>query len=195
MSTIRINLLPYRQMRRARAQRLFVLFSLVAMATGVGVVALGQVLLIQQVAVQEERNAFIKEELGKLDQKINEIKQLKEKTQGLLERKNVVERLQSNRGESVLLFTELARQIPEGLYLKSVKQVNDSLALSGYAQSSARVATFMRSLESSSLFMEPVLGEVRGVSINNIRASEFSLNVKFERVSTDSTKNMDGNKP
>jgi type IV pilus assembly protein PilN len=182
-------------MRRVRAQRLFVLFSLVAMATGVGVVALGQVLLIQQVAVQEERNAFIKEELGKLDQKINEIKQLKEKTQGLLERKNVVERLQSNRGESVLLFTELARQIPEGLYLKSVKQVNDSLALSGYAQSSARVATFMRSLESSSLFMEPLLGEVRGVSINNIRASEFSLNVKFQHVSTDSTKNMDGNKP
>lgn len=181
MITIRINLLPYRQMRRARAQRLFALLAVAAVAAGIGVAALGQFFLTQRIASQESRNAFLQTELKQLDQRIDEIKQLKEKTQGLLERKEVVETLQSNRGESVRLFVELAKQLPDGLYLKSFKQSADNMALTGYAQSSARVATFMRSLEASEFFANPLLVEVKAAQVSGLRANEFSLTVQLQR--------------
>lgn len=195
MTSVRINLLPYRQMRRVRSQRMFAVFAVVAAAAGLGVVALGQAFLLQRISMQEQRNLFISRELSQLDQRINEIRQLREKTQSLLERKEVVETLQSNRGDSVRLFIELAKQLPEGLYLKSVKQSGDNLALSGYAQSSARVATFMRALEGSSLFTSPLLIEVKAATISNLRANEFALNVKLERPEPVSSKVKNQKKP
>lgn len=197
MSGIRINLLPYRQMRRARAQRLFVLLTLVAAGAGVGIVLLGQILLTQQTAMQDGRNTYLRNEITGLEQRIKEINELKEKTKGLLAKKDVVESLQSNRGESVQLFQEIARQLPEGLYLKGLKQRGDSLDLSGYAQSSARVSTFMGALEGSPLFRDPVLVEVKAAQIGNLRANEFSLTVKFEKAlpADDKTSKGKGGKP
>jgi type IV pilus assembly protein PilN len=79
------------------------------------------------------------------------------------------------------MFDELMRRLPEGLYLKSVKQTGDLLSLAGYAQSSARVSTFMRSLEATDLFDEPVLVEVKSAMVGPVRSYEFSLNVKIAR--------------
>ncbi|MBI5330830.1 MAG: PilN domain-containing protein [Betaproteobacteria bacterium] len=188
MNAIRINLLPYRQMRRARAQRLFVLLALVAAGAGVGIVLLVQFLLTQQITLQEGRNAFLRNEITGLERRITEINELKEKTKGLLAKKDVVESLQSNRGENIRLFLEIARQLPEGLYLKSLKQRGDALDLSGYAQSSARVSTYMRSLDESSLFRDPVLVEVKAAQVGNLRANEFSLSVKIEKATPDAGK-------
>lgn len=179
MTAIRINLLPHRQLRRAQQQRLFALFSLVVAGIGLAIVALGQVQLINAKSAQDRRNAFLREEIVKLDKQIAEIKQLREKTDDLLSRKNVVEALQGNRTESVRLFDELARRMPDGLYLKSVKQSGDNLALSGYAQSSARVSTYMRALDETTLFQDPSLVEVKAAQVGNLRVNEFSLNVKI----------------
>jgi type IV pilus assembly protein PilN len=181
MTPIRINLLPHRQMKRAHQRRVFALFSLLVIALGIGIVSVVQGYLAGAKATQDRRNDFLKAEIAKLDQQIAEIQQLKEKTQDLISRKNVVESLQANRGQSVRLFDQLARQLPDGVYLKGVKQNGDSLALTGYAQSSARVSTFMRSLDESELFQEPVLLEVRSALVNNQRVSEFALNVNITR--------------
>jgi type IV pilus assembly protein PilN len=148
---------------------------------GLAVVAAGQAYLVNAKATQDARNTFLKDEMVKLDKQIAEIAELKEKTNDLLERKKVVETLQNNRGEAVVMFDELMRRLPEGLYLKSVKQSGDLLALAGYAQSSARVSTFMRSLEAADLFDEPVLIEVKSAMVGPVRSSEFSLNVKIAR--------------
>jgi type IV pilus assembly protein PilN len=179
MTAIRINLLPHRQLRRAQQQRLFVVLAVVAAGLGLAVVAIGQVQLINAKNAQDRRNDFLRTEIAKLDKQIAEIKQLKDKTQGLLARKNVVEALQGNRTEAVRLFDELARRLPEGLYLKSVKQTGDSLALSGYAQSSARVSTYMRALDETPLFQDPSLVEVKAAQVGNLRVNEFSMNVKI----------------
>ena len=184
MTAIRINLLPHRQLRRAQQQRLFALLAVVVAGLGLAVVAIGQVQLLNAKSAQDRRNAFLKTEIAKLDKQIAEIKQLRDKTQDLLARKNVVEALQGNRTEAVRLFDELARRLPEGLYLKSVKQSGDNLALSGYAQSSARVSTYMRSLDETPLFRDPSLVEVKAAQVGNLRINEFSMNVKITHPAT-----------
>lgn len=179
MTPIRINLLPHRQLRRAHQQRLFALFAVVVAGIGLAAVVVGQMQFINAKNAQDRRNTFLREETAKLDKQIVEIKQLREKTDDLLSRKNVVEALQGNRTEAVRLFDELARRLPEGLYLKSVKQTGNSLALNGYAQSSARVSTYMRALDETTLFQDPSLVEVKAAQVGNLRVNEFSLNVKI----------------
>lgn len=181
MTPIRINLLPHRELRRVRQQRMFAIIAIAVVAIGLAAVAGGQALIMSAKSSQDARNAFLQQEIVKLDAQIAEIRLLKEKTQDLLARKDVVESLQSNRGESVRLFDELVRQIPDGLYLKSVKQTGDMVALAGYAQSSARVSTFMRALDGTALFAEPVLVEVKAALVGTLRVNEFSLNVKIDR--------------
>lgn len=185
MTAIRINLLPHRQLLKARQQRWFALISAAVAGAAVAVVLGGQAYIGNLKSGQDARNAFLKEESAKLDAQIAEITQLKEKTKDLIDRKEVVESLQNNRGEAVHLFDELMRGLPDGLYLKSVKQTGDSVALTGYAQSSARVSTFMRALQATELFEEPVLVEVKSTMVGPVRSYEFSLNVKIARKAPD----------
>lgn len=188
MTPVRINLLPHRQLRKARQQRWFAVLAAIVASLGLAAVGGGQVYIANAKSGQDARNTFLKEEIIKLDKQIAEIAQLKEKTQDLLSRKDVVEALQNNRGEAVHMFDELMRRLPDGLYLKSVKQTGDALAISGYAQSSARVSTFMRALEATELFDEPVLVEVKSAMVGPVRSYEFSLNVKIARKAPDSDK-------
>lgn len=178
MNAIRINLLPHRQMRRAMQQRIFALLAVVTAIVAVAALAAGQIFLSTLNSGQTQRNEFLKSETAKLDQQINEIRKLKEKTQDLLSRKNVVETLQANRTIAVRLMDELARQLPEGLYLKGFKQTGMDVALAGYAQSSARVSSFMRALDATELFQDPVLVEVKAATVGKARINEFSLRVK-----------------
>lgn len=195
MTPIRINLLPHRQLKKARQQRWFAIVAAIVMAMALAVVAVVQMFIMNAKSNQDRRNAFLQEEIAKLDKQIAEIRTLKEKTQDLLARKNVVESLQSNRGEAVHLFDELARRLPDGLYLKSVRQTGDVVALSGYAQSSARVSTFMRALEEADLFEEPTLVEVKSAQVGQLRVNEFSLNVNIAKPADTASKDTKGAMP
>lgn len=178
MSAIRINLLPHRQIKRAQQQRLFVAMLMGSAVCGALAVGVGHMYIATAKADQDSRNTLLREETAVLDKQIEEIKTLKQKTQALLARKNVVESLQTNRAEAVHLFDEMARRLPEGLYLKALKQSGDQLSLQGYAQSSARVSTLMRNLEDSPWLETPNLVEVRAAEQEKLRVSEFNLTVR-----------------
>jgi type IV pilus assembly protein PilN len=196
MNPIRINLLPHRQLRRAHKQRMFTILAAVVAGIGLVAVAAGQFYLVNAKASQDRRNAFLRDEIARLDKQIAEIRQLKEKTQDLLSRKDAVEALQSNRDEAVRLFDELVRRLPDGLYLKSVKQTGDKVELTGYAQSSARVSTFMRALDETSLFDTPVLVEVKAALAGKLRVNEFALSVNLTRAAEKKAgQDKGGNKP
>lgn len=188
MTPIRINLLPHRQMRRAMAQRVFATTTALAAILGIAIVAAGQYWIANAQAEQERRNTYLREETAKLDQQIKEIAELKQKTSGLIARKDVIESLQTNRGESVRLFIELASRVPEGLYLKSLKQTGDNFVITGYAQSSARVSSLMRALEASDLFKESILVEVKAAQVGSQRLNEFTLNVALDRAAKSGNK-------
>jgi len=116
-----------------------------------------------------------------LDKSIDEIKRLREQTDALLQRKRVIESLQGNRSEAVGLFNELAKNVPEGVYLKKVAQQGNKINLVGYAQSNARVSSLMRNLESSPLLERPVLIEIKSATVDKRRMSEFSLDLYITR--------------
>jgi len=185
---IRINLLPHRELARAARRRQFNILLGIAVAAGVVVVVLGHTVIAAQQSAQDARNAFLTQEITKLDGQIGEIKKIREQTQALLERKQVVETLQSNRTEVVHLFDQMIRLLPDGLYLKSFKQEGDMVTISGYTQSSARVSTLMRSLDDSPWFESASLVEIKAATVNNLRANEFVLTVKQTRQQADDTK-------
>lgn len=185
---IRVNLLPHREeKRKARRRQFYALGGLVLVLAGV-IWLLGYTLISSMISSQEEKNAFLKKEIVELDKQIDEIKKIKEQTSALLSRKQVIESLQANRAETVYLFNELARQVPAGIYLRSIKQDGGKLTLNGYSQSSARVSALMRNLDDSPLLEQPNLVEVKAVTVDKRRLNEFTLNILFTRQTVDDTK-------
>jgi type IV pilus assembly protein PilN len=177
---IRINLLPHREeKRRARSRQFYALAGLMVVM-GAAIWLAGFTVISGYLSSQAAKNDFLKKEIASLDKEIDEIKKLKEQTDALLARKQVIESLQANRAETVHLFNELARQVPSGIYLKQVKQNGRQVTMSGYAQSSARVSTLMRNLEETQLLEKPNLIEVKAAVVDKRRVSEFSMNVRFE---------------
>src|SRR5271169_1232563 len=119
---LRINLLPHREQKRQARQRQFVSMAIGLAVLGLAVIGLVHVIIAARIENQNSRNALLKVEIAKLDDQIKEIDKLREQTQALLARKQVVETLQANRTEAVHLLDQLVRQLPDGVYLKSVKQ-------------------------------------------------------------------------
>lgn len=178
---IRINLLPHREeKRKARRQQFYALLGLVTVLAGL-IWFLGYGILNGRIGVQVERNDFLKREITILDKEIEEIKKLKAQTDALLARKNVIEALQANRTETVHLFNELARQVPEGVYLRSFKQTGVKLSILGYAQSNARVTTLMNNLDESPLLEKPRLLETKSEAVAGRRLNAFSMEVSITR--------------
>jgi type IV pilus assembly protein PilN len=178
---IRVNLLPHREMRRRRQQKQF-------MFTLGGVVVLGAAAwlavhtsLANSYENQLGRNKYLQDEIAKLDREIEDIKKLKEMTGALLSRKNVVERLQSNRAEAVHLLDELARQLPDGIYLRALKQQGSRVTITGFTQSQARVSTLMRNLEASPHLENANLVEIKAIAQPGSRVNEFTLNMSLTR--------------
>ena len=167
----------------------------IAAAVGIALVIMVHGLLAQRIDNQERRNHFLNDKIAELDKQIDEIQKLKEQTQAMLARKKVVESLQANRTEAVRLLDQLVRQLPDGLYLKSVKQTGDVVNVTGFATSNARVSTLMRNFEASPWLEEPKLVEIKAVKMGNASVNEFNLNVKVTRPKEESVETKPGSAP
>jgi type IV pilus assembly protein PilN len=178
---IRLNLLPHREQKRQARKRQFVSLAISLAILGVAVVALVHVVMAGRIDNQNSRNQLLKTEIAKLDEQIKEIDRLREQTQALLARKQIVETLQTNRTEAVHLLDQIVRQIPDGIYLRSVKQTDTKVTLVGYAQSNARVSTLMRNIEASPWLERPALIEIKSVQLPTGRVNEFTLNLYVKR--------------
>jgi type IV pilus assembly protein PilN len=168
---IPINLLPHREERRKAQQRQFAVLAASTLAIGAGAVILVHGFFGQRIENQNERNRYLDNQIVELDKQIDEIRKLKEQTQAMLERKKVVESLQSNRTEAVRLMDQL----------KSVKQSGDLVNVIGYATSNARVSTLMRNFEASPWLESPQLLEIKAAKVGNANLSEFNLNIRVTR--------------
>ncbi|MBC7625344.1 MAG: PilN domain-containing protein [Aeromicrobium sp.] len=178
---IRVNLLPHREAKRkARQQQLAILAGLTS-AAAVALCGLLWVVFNAQVDNQKSRNQYMSSEIAKLDKQIEEIRKIREETLSLLAKKQVVEGLQSNRSEPVQLLDQMLRQLPEGLYLKSIRQTGNKINVTGYTQSQARVSAFMRNIEASPFLENPNLIEIKAVSVGGQRANEFNLDFFVKR--------------
>jgi type IV pilus assembly protein PilN len=176
--TTRVNLLPWREMRRKEQDR-----QLLTIAVGAWIL-MGVIIFYAHVHVsalienQGKRNDFLNQEIAKVEKEIKEIAELKKQRADLIARMNVIYQLQGDRARVVHLFDELARKLPDGIYFSSLRNSGSNIALQGVAQSNARVSALMRNLSSSDWFADPEL-EVITVSLKGSdRVSNFSLRVK-----------------
>ncbi len=186
----RINLLPWREEERKKRQRDFG----VAMAGGV-VVAVAGVLLImfayaQMISNQEERNQRLTNEIAELQKSITEIDGLERQKERLLARMEIIEQLQKSRPEIVHLFDEVARQLPEGVYLTGMKQQGARVEVRGIAQSSTRVSALMRQIDASMWMGDPEVDRVETTQSGASRQAEFVVFLKQERAGEDDMEMM-----
>lgn len=181
MSTARVNLLPHRAERRKRAKQHFAIVSGGTAVVGALIVLLIHGYYAERISVQESRNAFLKSEMAKLDKEIAEINKLRDEIAALLARKQVIETLQADRAQTVQMLDELVKQMPEGVFLKSVRQTGSRVQLIGYAQSNARVSTLMRNIESSRYLASPELIEVKAAPLDKKKVSEFTMFMSLKR--------------
>ena len=175
-----INLLPWREAERKKRQRDFG----VAMAGGV-VAAIAVVLLTmfaysQMISAQEARNARLTSEIKELEKSITEIDGLERQKERLLARMEIIEQLQKSRPEIVHLFDEIARQLPEGVYLTGLKQTGTRVEVRGVAQSSTRVSALMRQIDASEWMADPEVDRVETTQSGASRQAEFVVYLKQE---------------
>jgi type IV pilus assembly protein PilN len=176
--TTRVNLLPWREMHRKEQDR-----QLLTIAVGAWIL-MGVIIFYAHVHVtalienQNKRNEFLNQEIAKVEKEIKEIAELKKKRADLIARMNVIYQLQGDRTQVVHLFDELARKLPDGIYLASLSHAASGIALKGVAQSNARVSALMRNLAASDWFAEPELEVITVKAKGSDRVSEFSLKVK-----------------
>lgn len=188
----RINLLPWRAERRKQRQKEFL--TMLGLAAAAAVVL--SFLIISyyngQISGQNERNAYLKDQITQVDTQIKEIEELDKKKAKLLARKEVIEQLQANRSQMVHLFDSLVRTIPDGVVLTSIKQEGEKLTLEGRSQSNARVSTYMRNLEGSGWMTKPDLSIIEAKEGDAGLPFTFTLNVLLANPNAPKDEDGDG---
>lgn len=170
----RINLLPWRQQERAKRQKEFGLAAVGAVIAAAAVTLFTVWGYDWSIQRQKERNELLKTEIAELDKQITEILGLEAQKQRMKARMDIIQRLQRSRPEVVHVLDQLARTLPDGVYLSTVKQTDKKLELKGIAQSSTRVSTFMRNIEGSPWLTNPELQVVETLKSGG-SGSEFTL--------------------
>jgi type IV pilus assembly protein PilN len=184
---ILINLLPHREEKRRQRKRAFFVGLGACALAGVAAVGVWYSVLQQMTSAQESRNDFLKSEIARLDVQIKDIATLRTEIEALKARQKAVEDLQTDRNVPVHLLDELVRQTPEGVYLTSIKQNGQVVAIVGVAQTNERVSEFLRNTLYNSPWLEkPELVEIKSISQvtasrEQRRLSEFSMRVTLKR--------------
>ena len=171
----RINLLPWREQERKVKRREFAVALGAAAIAAIIFVGSGKLLYASWTDAQNEKNNLLKKEIVKLDAAIADIQDLENRKQRLVARMEIIEKLQRKRPEIVHLFDELVKTVPEGIYLTSIKQSGNKLEIHGVAQSSTRVSTFMRNIDSSTWMDNPQLQVVEAAKDSASGGSNFTL--------------------
>ncbi|HMD28341.1 MAG TPA: PilN domain-containing protein [Steroidobacteraceae bacterium] len=171
----RINLLPWReQERKVRRREFLVALGAAAFAAVIFVLG-GKLLYSSWIDSQTAKNNLLKKEIVKLDAQIADIQDLENRKQRLVARMEIIEKLQRKRPEIVHLFDELVKTVPEGIYLTQMKETGKKLEIKGIAQSSTRVSTFMRNIDSSAWMDNPQLQVVESSKDSPTGGSSFTL--------------------
>lgn len=189
MTTIRINLLPHREAaRKARKEAFQVMLGVSAL---VGLAVAGAIYLWFQARIetQRERNQFLQSQIQVLDVQIKEIATIEQEITALTARQKAVEDLQADRNLPVHLLNELVKQLPDGVYITSLKQDDQAVTLQGVAQSNERISELLRNLADNTPWLSrPDLAEIVAGNValgprDNRRVANFNLRVRLVRAS------------
>ena len=185
---ILINLLPHREAARERQKKQFYTQLVLSMLLGVGIAGAVYTWFGAQIAEQQDRNNLLKSQMAILDAEIKDIAGLQAEIASLRARQTAVENLQADRNMPVHLISEVVGRLPEGIYLRSLKQENQNVLLTGVAQSQERVSELLRNLSDQPDYWlgAPELVEIVAANANvsareQRRVSNFTVRVVLKR--------------
>ena len=183
----RINLLPWREELRRERQRQFMISILMTAVLGVILVFAVGLVFNQRIDHQQARNQTIRTQIAGLESRIERIEKLEQTRERLLSRKRVIEELQASRSLTVELMDKLAKSIPIGITLGTVRQQGMNVTLNGFSQSNARVSAYLQSLDVNDLFLDPQLSVVEASDrpANPVEPYEFTIGVRLRPVVKD----------
>lgn len=177
---LRINLLPHREIKRAKHRQRFQSLLLVSVMIALSLAYGAYSYHISLIEEQQARNQQLQDAINTLNTKLTNVENLRNRRNALLERKQLVEQLQYSRTEAIRVLDHLRHVLPEGVFIKDFRQSGNSISLSGTALSSARISAFMRNLSESEVFAAPVLIEVKSAVVDRVRANDFSMNIALK---------------
>ncbi len=155
-----INLLPWRDELRAEKQKQFyTVLVLVCISAGAAVFVWFSA-VNTDIESQRIRNNMLQREITQLEQKVDEIKDLRQRREELIGRMDVIQRLQGDRPQIVRVFDDIVRKVPDGVYFTELKREGSQISVSGVAESNNRVSSLMRQLDESEWFESPNLQSV-----------------------------------
>ena len=185
---ILINLLPHREVaKQKRRESFFVSMAASALLGGL-IAGLIFVIFKIQITEQQSRNTILQSENSRLDVQIKEVATLEKEISGLRARQEAVEDLQAERNLPVHLMNELVKQVPDGVFIKNMKQEGSLVSLTGAAQSNERVAEFLRNLSNNNPYVtKPELIEiVSGTTAlspkDQRRVSNFVVSIQLKKL-------------
>ncbi len=180
-----INLLPWRVERRKVRQREFFTQLGAAALVAIGFLLLWWLWMDMRIDNQNERNAYLQDQIKQVDARLTKINDLENVRAQLLARKQIIEQLQANRSQMVHLFDELVKTIPGSARLVSIKQNGDHMVLGGVAQSNASVADYMRNIEVSPWMGQADLSKTENSHDASRMPYTFGLTVALQRPKQD----------
>jgi len=175
-----INLLPWREERRQELKKQFLVTLALVVALGAGLVLLGDRIVNSQIENQTARNAYLTENIKKLDKIIAEIRDLQKRRNQLLDRMRVIQELQGNRPIIVRVLDQLVRTVPDGVFYTNIKTKAKTISINGIAESNNRVSSLMRRLDASDWLANPNLDKVQAAPEYGDQATKFNLTVKLQ---------------
>ena len=177
----RINLLPWREARRVQRQRQLIGMLVAAALFGAGIVFLVYTEIAHRIEYQQERNDYLRGEIARLKKAAEEMQELQKTKTRLVDRLNVIQKLQTVRPGMVRMLDELVRLVPQDIYVTGFKTANNQVTLNGIARSDDIISKFMRDLKNAAdLFGEPVLQVIETRNVNNVQARVFELVVPLK---------------
>jgi type IV pilus assembly protein PilN len=175
----RINLLPWRDtLKKERETRFGTIAGASLFVCGIVVLTV-HLYMSSEIDYQESRNKYLTSEIDEANAKIKKIKELGEKRQGLIDRMGVIQELEESRPQIVHVFEELVKQVPDGVYFKSLKQKDNKFTIEGIAQSDARVSSLMKKFEESEWLSNPKIIYIKLIDKKHKKGkSDFKLEIK-----------------
>jgi len=184
----RINLLPWREELRAERKRQFTGILGLAVVVGALVSVLVHMSFESKIGSQQSRNSYLKSEITKLDTKIKEIQKLEKQREELLNRMQIVQRLQQSRPLVVRLFDELVRQIPTGVHLTEFSRKKLRLSIKGKSESTPRISAFMRNIEKSQWLEKPDVSGIKADNKGDLTTTSFTMSARQKGFKKDKNK-------
>jgi type IV pilus assembly protein PilN len=175
-----INLLPWRDERRAELKQEFLVVLAAVALFGAATVFAADLVVSGQIQNQRDRNAYLTQNIEVLNKQVEEIRELQRKRTQLLDRMKVIQELQGNRPIIVRILDQLVRTVPDGVYYTELSAKDRVITITGIAESNNRVSSLMRRLDASDWFEEPNLEGVRAEPEFGEQATTFNMTVKLQ---------------